>query len=843
VKDPLVGPLGAIASGILVSRFVTFQQSELLLAIAAFLVLGVVALRWSSRVLAGACCCLGLFFAGALTAVAHAPGPPPELDAEGREIVILGGCVVEPPAISGERERFLLELEPHARAQVTLYTKANEPLPPLRYGQNIELDARVRKPRNYGNPGAFDYARYLSRQDIFWTASGAASTVRILPGHCGSPFQRAVMDLRALILKRIERLYPGDTYRSGMMQALMIGQSFQLERVWTQYYRETGTFHALVISGTHVAILAAFFLFFLRVCFVPESVALLLTVVAAWFYALLTGWLAPCTRAAAGLTLVLVAGYFYRERRALNLLAAVALGFLVFDPEQMFDASFQLTFLAVAFLGAFAMPLIRATSGPLARGLQDLGDRDRDIHLPPRVAQFRIEMRQLAETVSRVAHFPARAGTLAVAVTGRLLLFFYEITVISAVIQAGLALPMVVYFHRIGISGLSANAFVVPLMGLAVPLGFVAVFTGWVWVAKIAGVLLWLSQKVVYWHASVEPAWRIPTPPVWLGVAFSAALIAAAIARGRWWRIGTALAVAVFLALLLWHPFPPDVHPGELEMTAIDVGQGDSIFVVFPDGKRMLVDGGGIPSFGRQTRSQLDIGEDVVAPYLWDRGIRSLDVVVLSHAHEDHIGGLPALVDDFHPKELWTGATPDSPTWQTLQKKAAANGVKIVPMHFPRRFAFGGAEIEVLAPPPDYVPTDSPKNNDSLVLRLGYGRNGFLLSGDAERPIEREMLAEDEIRRTDVLKVAHHGSRTSTNEDFVSAVAPVFAVISVGLDNSYGLPNRDVIERLRQHHAVVYRTDQDGLITVLSDGYRLHVETTSPAAESSGSPAAQTNRP
>jgi competence protein ComEC len=633
------------------------------------------------------------------------------------------------------------------------------------------------------------------------------------------------MDLRALILARIERLYPGDTYRSGMMQALMIGQSFQLERVWTQYYRSTGTFHALVISGTHVAILAAFFLFFLRVCFVPESLALLLTVVAAWFSALLTGWLAPCTRAAAGLTLVLIAGYFYRQRRPLNLLAAVALGFLVFDPEQLFDASFQLTFLAVAFLGAFATPLIRATSGPLARGLQDLGDTGRDIHSAPRVAQFRIEMRQLAETVSRVAHLPPRAGMLAVTVTGRLLLFFYEITVISAVIQAGLALPMVVYFHRIGLSGLSANAFVVPLMGLAVPIGFVAVFTGWVWVARIAGVLLWLSQKVVYWHAGIEPGWRIPTPPVWLGVAFSAALIAAAMARGRWWRTGTALAVAVFLALLLWHPFPPDVHPGELEMTAIDVGQGDSIFVVFPDGRRMLVDGGGIPAFGHQTRSQLDIGEDVVAPYLWDRGIRNLDVVVLSHGHEDHIGGLPALVGDFHPKELWTGATPDSPTWQMLRAKAAANGVKIVPMHFPLRFAFGGAEIEVLAPPADYVPTDSPKNNDSLVLRVAYGRNGFLLSGDVERPIERGMLAEDEIRRTDVLKVAHHGSRTSSTEDFVSAVEPVFAVISVGLDNSYGHPNRDVIERLRQHHAVVYRTDQDGLITVRGDGHRLHVET------------------
>jgi competence protein ComEC len=825
VKDPLVGPLAAIASGILVFRFVAFQLPELLLAIAAFLLLGLLALYRGSRVLAGACCCLGLFFAGVLTALAHAPGPPPELDAEGREIVILGGCVVEPPAISGERERFILELAPNARAQVTLYTKGDEPLPPLRYGQSIELDARVRKPRNFGNPGAFDYARYLARKDIYWTASGAASTVRVLAGRCGSPFQKAVMDLRGLILARIERLYHGNDYDSGMMQALLIGQSFQLERMWTQYYRSTGTFHALVISGTHVAILAAFFLFFLRICFVRESLALLLTVLAAWFYALLTGWLAPCTRSAAGLTLVLLAGYFYRERRPINLLAAVALGFLVFDPEQLFDASFQLTFLAVAFLGAFATPLIRATSGPLARGLQDLGDTTRDLHLAPRVAQFRIEMRLLAETARRVAHFPPRAATLAVTVPARLLLFFYEITVISAVIQAGLALPMVVYFHRVGLSGLSANAFVVPLMGLAVPIGFIAVFTGWTWVARIAGVLLWLSQKVVYWHAGIEPNWRIPTPPVWLGVAFSAALIAAAIAKGRWWRTATVAAVAAFLALLLWRPFPPEIHPGELEMTTIDVGQGDSILVLFPDGKRMLVDGGGIPSFGHQSRTQLDIGEDVVAPYLWDRGIRTLDVVVLSHGHEDHIGGLPALVDDFHPKELWTGATPDSPTWQTLRAKAAANGVRIVPMQFPRRFAFGGAEIEVLAPPADYVPTDSPKNNDSLVLRVGYGRNGFLLSGDVERPIERRMLAENEIQRTDVLKVAHHGSRTSSTEDFVSAVQPVFAVISAGFENSYGHPNRDVVERLRQHHAVVFRTDQDGLITIRGDGHRLHVET------------------
>jgi competence protein ComEC len=825
LKYPLVGPLAAIAAGILVYRFVPIPQTELLLAIGAFLLLGSLALYRQSRILGGTCCLLGLFFAGALLALVHTPGPPPRLDAEGREIVILGGCVVEPPAISGERERFLLEMAPQARAQVTLYTKGDEPLPPLRYGQNIEVDARVRKPHNYGNPGAFDYEHFLARQDIYWTASGAADTLRILPGHCGSPLRKAAMDLRAAVLRRTEQLYHGDDYLSGMMQAMLMGQSFQLQRIWTEQYRNTGTFHVIVISGTHVAILAAFFLFLLRLCFVPQRLAMLLTAAAAWLYAMTSGWGAPCVRCAAGLTLYMIGSYFYRERRALNLLAAIALCFLVFDPDQLFEASFQLSFLAVAFLAAFATPLVRATSGPLARGLADLHDAGRDLHLPPRVAQFRIEIRLLAETLRTTLHLPARVATVAVTLPARVLFFFYEIAVISAVIQLGLALPMVVYFHRLGLSGLSANAFAIPLMGLAVPTGFLAVFTGWRWVAAVGGWLMRLSRAIVGWHAAHEPNLRIPTPPLWLGIALAIALLAFAVARGRWWRAATGAAVAVFLALLVWHPFPPEFYPGQLEMSVIDVGQGDSILVIFPDGERMLVDGGGIPAFGHQTRSQLDTGEDVVAPYLWDRGMRSVDIVALSHAHEDHIGGLPALVADFHPRELWTGATPDSPAWRKLRDEAVRDGVKVVPLEAPTHFAFGRTSIEVLAPLPDYVPNDIPKNNDSLVLRIRYGSRSFLLSGDVEKPIERRMLEENEIQPTDVLKVAHHGSRTSSTEDFLSAANPAFAIISVGLDNSYGHPNRDVLERLTEHHAEILRTDQNGLVTVRTDGRHLSVET------------------
>jgi competence protein ComEC len=816
LKDPLVGPLAAIATGILVARFVPFQSRELIAPMAAFAVLSILSLCRNARALAASNAGLALVCLGALAYVRSAPASPPRLNVQGREIVVLAGCVVEPPAISGERERFLLEIEPHARAQVTLYTREDQTLPRLHYGQRVEVAARVRRPHNYGNPGAFDYAGWLSRQEIYWTASGAAADLQVLPGACGSRFQKTVMDLRQAALSRIERLFP-DSYQAGMMQAILIGQSYQLQKVWTEDYRSTGTFHALVISGTHVAVLAAFFLFCLRICFVPQPVALTLTALAAWLYALVTGWQTPCVRSAAGLTLFLIAGYFYRRKRPLNLLAAVAIVYLLLDPRQLFDASFQLTFLAVGFLGAFAVPLIEATTGPLARGLSGLRDTARDLHLPPRVAQFRIEMRLLARAL--------RAPDLAITAPARVVFFVYEVVAVSAVVQLGLALPMIVYFHRLGISGLSANAFVVPIMSIVVPAGFMAIFTGWHWIASLVGVLLSFSQKVVAWHASIEPNWRVPAPPGWLAVAIAAAFVAASVARGRRARIASGLALAVVLSLLFAHPFPPRVRRGELEITAIDVGQGDSLLIVFPDGRRMLLDGGGIATYGRQSRPQIDIGEDVVAPYLWDRGLRSIDVVALSHAHEDHIGGLPALVSDFHPAELWTGATPDSPSWRALCAKAAQSHTRIRPLAAPARFAFGGAEVEVLGPPADYRPSETPKNNDSLVLCLRFGRHAFLLPGDAEKQIEWDMLDRHALPRLDVLKVAHHGSKTSSTEEFLNAVSPAFAIVSAGFENSYGHPNPDVLTRLERHRAVVLRTDLDGLVTVRSDGRKLSVWT------------------
>jgi len=827
MQYPLIPPLAAIATGILASRFVSFETRELFIAIAACAILSAIALWRRSRALAGAGCLLGFVFAGALVDLAHRPGPRPELDAEGREPVILSGCVVQPPALSGDRERFVVELDPGARVQVTAYAREGQPPPALRYGQRVEFEARVRRPRNFGNPGAFDYARYLARRDVYWTAAmSAGSEVTVLPGRCGSRLQAAIAGLRVMALNRLAQLYQGKPYETGMMQAIMIGETYQVQRVWTEQFRNTGTYHAIVISGTHTVVLAAFLMLLLRLCFVRREAALFVTSALLWLYALVTGWGSPCVRCAAGFTLFAVATYFARERRTLNILAAVAIAFLVLDPEQMFEASFQLTFLAVGFIGVFATPLLERTAYSRVRALADLPDTGRDLHLAPAAAQFRVEMRLLAETLRQWTRLPERASCLAIGIPARVLLYAFQLAVVSAIVQLGLALPMVVYFHRIGFSGVSANTIVVPLMCAVIPVGFIAIFTGWAWVAKVAGWLLAASHAAVNWHMHLEPNWRIPDPPLWLGIAIGAGLILVALASraGRLWFTAAASALAVLLALLLWHPFPPEIARHALAMTVVDVGQGDSILLTFPDGKLMLVDGGGIPTFGRHAPTQMDIGEDVVSPYLWNRSIGRIDVMACTHAHADHIGGLPSLLANFHPKELWTGANSENPAWCALRDRARAAGVRILPLHRGQCFNYGGAQLEVLAPSIDYKPKEAPHNNDSLAFRVSFGRHSFLLSGDIERQIEAELIAEGLVRKTDVLKVPHHGSKTSSTAAFLDLLRPAFAVMSAGFENSYGHPHAEVIERYEERQACVLRTDLDGLVTVRSDGRRLRMD-------------------
>jgi competence protein ComEC len=771
------------------------------------------------------CTLLAIFFTGALTESYHRPGPPPTIDAGSREIMILDGCVVEPTVFSQNREQFTLELDPGARARVSFNLDDDVEPQRLAYGQRVEIEARIRPPHNYNNPGSFDYALYLARQKIFWTATMARRTTpRVLPGRCGSRFWSAIYSLRTSAIDRIEKLYPGDAYATGMMEAVLIGEKSKLEKVWTDNFRRTGTYHTLVIAGFHVTILAACLLFLLRVCMLDEIPALFVTCGGAWLYALVSGANAPAVRAAAGFTVYAIARFFYRRGRVLNLLALVAILYLLWDPDQLFDAAFQLSFLCVAAIGAFVAPLLQSTSIPLARALKHPSQVDADVHLPPRSAQFRVELRLIAQLLHARLIAP-------LALLLRLAIFAYELAVLSIVVQIALALPMAEYFHRVSFSGFSSNLIVSPLMGALVPVGFLAIFTGWHWTATLAGAMLHVSARVVEWHAHMEPNWRIADPPIWLAVAFLASLIMLALLIHRkvlrWPALAAVLALFTFLlwqpsgwrALQLAAPASAGVRH-TLELTAIDVGQGDSLVVLFPNGATMLIDAGGLLTYGLRTRRpSLDTGEDVVSPYLWSRGIRRLDIVVATHAHADHIGGLPAILENFHPRELWTGANPQP----ALLDHAKRLHIPVISQHAETNFDLSGSHIEILSPPENF-PSTKAVNNDSLAFRITFGARSFLLTGDMEKPMEARLLSSANLH-ADVLKVGHHGSKTSTIQPFLDAVSPSIAVISDGFENSFGHPHKDVLARLEDRHAAILRTDLDGLITIRTDGHHINWST------------------
>ena len=394
--------------------------------------------------------------------------------------------------------------------------------------------------------------------------------------------------------------------------------------------------------------------------------------------------------------------------------------------------------------------------------------------------------------------------------------------VVSCVVELAMTLPMAVYFHRITIFALPVNLLILPLLVVLMPAALLTLLLlrglagggGGSGNGGGAGDALWSRAGA---SVRLDGAGRFSdSRPA--AVAVGGILRAAGrgdccwrmepgarrplAARAAW----AALALAALAAVM---PRPVERPKGAMLMEAIDVGQGDSLLLITPDGKTLLVDGGGFGGGPRQAPQDFDIGEEVVSPALWSRGIRHLDAVALSHAHSDHMGGLPAVLRNFHPDELWVGNNPRFGAYNALLDEAAALHVRVRSFRAGDAFAFGSTQVNVLAPFRDYQPGAEPANNDSLVLHVAYGATSVMLEGDAEAPIEQAMLAEPGLEST-LLKVGHHGSITSTRPEFLARVAPQWAVISCGLHNRYGHPREEVLEELQEAQVRTFRTDING---------------------------------
>ena len=293
-----------------------------------------------------------------------------------------------------------------------------------------------------------------------------------------------------------------------------------------------------------------------------------------------------------------------------------------------------------------------------------------------------------------------------------------------------------------------------------------------------------------------------------------ALLFAAIVARRRPWIAGcglTALAVSAFWLTTISPR--PQISPGKLEITSIDVGQGDSTLLVLPDGRTILVDAGGLPHW---MHSDFDIGENVVSLYLWTRRISHIDIAIATHAHADHIGGMGAILSNFRPKELWIGADLPSRDLDRLLAQSQTLNIPVVRHHAGDEITLGETKLRILAPTLDPETNVWNPNDDCLVMKVTYRSSSALLEGDAEPHIERKIISENPM--ADLLRVAHHGSARATTPALLAAAHPRYAVISVGSRNVYGHPRFEVLSRLAAANVRTFRTDLNGAVTFYLDG-------------------------
>jgi competence protein ComEC len=867
-EAPLVAVAVCLAAGIAVSALL-YQYIFAALAIAAG---AFAAAAWLS--LRGGCLrlCLGLGLCalvadGILLGLAARDGLPlnnvHSLLAHGKPAlgnpVLLEGCVAEDPTPRGPDLATVIDLrgmriqDAWIQAGGKVQLRVAAPADPqvkgaiFKWGDRVRVWADCDIPRNFQNPGSTDRASLLAGRGIYLLGRvKAPQLVEVLPNDCGTPWGRATASVRRSLRSRINKLgEEGDSQRAAVLSSIVLGDYTDLSTETRTEFQETGTIHVLIVSGLHVGWIVWLLSRAFQLMRLPTGIARVLAAGAILFYAGMVGFQASISRALWMFGLYMIGQSIFRRASPVNTVFACAFLLLSAHPGWLLDAGFQLSFLSVTAIVLTAAPVIEGRLRPLLEPLCHAGNPDRlyfgtgGWHSLGRRLRFRAEIfaedwaDRFLPGLEHIFLRTSRAGA-------GFALALASMVVISLSVQAWIEPALAYYFNRLSWVAPAANLAVVPLASLVLVSGIAAeaatsVTASAYPVFRLAGACSALLRLVNNWFSGLPGAWqRCPTPPVLWVIAGITVVFLWCFYRWRrlWIPFGfvsmeiacLSLASLSFLPQGLTSMIPSARNtPGWtnarlLRLSFLDVGQGDSMAIQFPDHRVWVIDAGGLGIDSRQDEdtNSFDTGESVVSRFLWSLWITRLDRAILTHPHHDHAGGMPALLRNFPTGRLDYGDAGNEPGQARVLEAARSSAVSIHAVVTGEQTDVAGVAVRVLSP----VGKDPFRslNDGSVVLRLQFGRFSALLEGDLESSGEAEVLSREPQLRSLLLKVGHHGSRSASSDRYLERVQPRWAVISAGRRNPFHNPSPETMLRLLHHGARPLLTMDLGAVFMETDG-------------------------
>lgn len=727
--------------------------------------------------------------------------PDADVFAEPSRNVLAWGTVVDRPRIREDRTQFILRVDSlddgttkyrttsELMVTVTPDARYDSGLLPVEYGEYALVHGFITIPAGRRNPYEPDFNRYLELHgiDALLYVRGYYNIEIHDHGRANRFIKRFIVPVRRHVSGVIDRNLSGES--AHFLRGLLLGDRSRIGDDVREMFITAGVIHVLAVSGLHVGIMTILFFSVFGFLRIPRAPKIVLTIAGLIVFMYVTGAAPSVVRATIMASIVLTGFVLQRKSDIYNSIAVAALALLFFDTRELFKPSFQLSFAAVLSI----------------------------VYLYPRFWNGARERFPLLEE-------------------RWLLRYFIQLFLVSCAAQIGTLPFTAYYFERISLAAFGANLLVIPGVFFVLAFGFASVLFGLLspMLERIYGYVTELLLSAILWFVGEVSQLSFASVEIFhfgiiSGMLFYAVIsIIVHITHPRHFRLSLiGLAVVLNIYIIDYNlSFDPDSRSPGLTITMLDVGQGDALFVEFPDGKTMLYDA------GPRTMTS-DAGERIVVPFLKRYGIRYIDAVVISHPHADHYGGLEAVLREINVGTVYDSGQPGAGAWyDALYEKIKRKNIPVASIQAGKIIdQFDNVRIYVVHPAPSFVQQAGDErswnlNNASVVLLVVYGETRILITGDAEREAEFYMMhIYDDFLDADILKAGHHGSGTSNTAGFIEIVSPARALISAGRMNRFNHPSEEVIRRFHENAITVYRTDLHGAVTVRTCGREIRIET------------------